>query len=380
MRPDDLLESVVTAALARLPELDPASIDDVLVGCGSPAGMQGFNIARVAAVGLGLDTVPGVTVNRYCASSVQTTRMALHAIASGEGDVFVSAGVESVSSYQHGDADEFPNVMNPRFDAARERTAVRETVGSPWSDPRMGGGLPDVYISMGQTAENVASLHGVSREAMDAFALESQRRARLAEERGFWEKEITPFTRVDGAVVDRDESPRPGTTREGLASLAPVFRAGGSVTAGNSCPLNDGAAALIVMSEERARQLGVQPLARILGTGVSALSPEIMGLGPVEATRRALARTGLALADIDQIELNEAFASQVIASSRILGIDEGRLNVNGGAIALGHPFGSTGARLTSTLIHSLQERDEELGLVTMCVAGGQGMALILQRL
>lgn len=380
VRPDDLLASMVSAALDRAPGLDPAEIEDLIVGCGSPAGQQGNNIARATAVMLGLDGVPGTTVNRYCASSVQSIRMAAHAVRAGEGDAFVAAGVESISAYPHGEADEFPEARNPLFDAALQRTARRERENDPWSDPRANGELPDVYISMGQTAENVASFASISRSEMDEYACESQRRARVAAERGFWKDDITPFTRADGEVVDEDESPRPATTLEGLAGLDPVFRESGSVTAGNSCPLNDGAAAVVVMSAERAEQLGLAPLARIVSTAVSALSPEIMGLGPVEATKRALQRAGLGIGDIDQVELNEAFASQVIASARALGIDHERLNVNGGAIALGHPFGATGARIASTLIHSLRERDQELGLVTMCVAGGQGAAMVLQRL
>ena len=381
VRPDDLLASTVADALSAVPDLPPQEVEDLIVGCGSPAGMQGWNIARVVAVELGLDSVPGTTVNRYCASSVQSTRMAAHAILAGEGDVFVAGGVESISSYRFGDADESPESRNPRFSEAQRETKERRAgPAGPWTDPRARGALPDVYIDMGQTAENVASHAGVSRREMDEYACESQQRARRAAERGFWSADITPFERSDGQTVDRDDSPRPATTLEALSELPPVFRDGGTVTAGNSCPLNDGAAALVVMSAERARSLGLEPLARIVASAVSALSPEIMGLGPVEATRRALRRAGLGIADLDQVELNEAFAAQVIASARELGVDHERLNVNGGAIALGHPFGSTGARLVSTLIHSLQERDEELGLVTMCVAGGQGAAMVLQRL
>lgn len=380
VRPDDLVAAMIKAAVERVPDLDPREIEDVIVGCGSPAAMQGFNIARVAAVQLGYDSVPGTTVNRYCASSLQTTRMAAHAIKAGEGDVFISAGVESISGYRTGDADEFPDALNPRFDAARDRSALATSGASTWSDPRDSGGLPDVYISMGDTAENVAQYSKVTRSEMDDYALHSQQRAAAAEARGFWRDDIVPVTLADGTNVESDDSPRPGTTLERLSELSPAFRKGGSVTAGNSCPLNDGAAALIVMSASRANELGLEPLARIVATGISALSPEIMGLGPVEASRRALKRAGLEIGDIDQVELNEAFAAQVIASARELGIEEDRLNVNGGAIALGHPFGSTGARITATLIHSLVERDEEFGLATMCVAGGQGAAMVLQRM
>jgi len=380
VRPDDLLMSMVSEALSRVPVIDPKEIEDVIVGCGSPAGQQGNNIARVTAVALGLDRVPGTTVNRYCASGVQSIRMAVHAIRSGEGDAFVAAGVESVSAYRYGDADAFPTAANPLFDLAQQETARRAQQNDPWVDPRAHRRLPDVYISMGQTAENVASRFGITRRELDEYAYRSQLRARLAAERGFWKGDIAPFMRSDGEVIDTDESARPMTTLDGLAELKPVFRDDGLLTAGNSCPLNDGAAAAVVMSSERARELGLAPLARVVSTAVSALSPEIMGMGPVEATKRALGRAGLAIADIDQFEINEAFASQVIASARELGIHDDRLNVNGGAIALGHPFGATGVRITSTLIRSLQERDDEFGVVTMCVAGGMGAAMILQRL
>lgn len=379
-RPDDLLVATIGAALEKVPELDPLSIDDILVGCGSPAAMQGFNIARVASVLLGLDSVPGVTVNRYCASSIQTARMAAHAIRAREGEIFIAAGVESVSSYAVGDADEFDGSENPRFESAIVRSALLEQTNDEWSDPRDWDSLPDVYIAMGQTAENVATYCQVSRHEMDEYAVESQSRTARAAERGFWDKDITPYALADGSIMRADDSPRPSTSLEGLSELEPVFRKKGTVTAGNSCPLSDGAAALVVMSESKAKQLGLMPLARIISTAVTGVSPEIMGLGPVDATRKALKLAKLRVQDIDQFEINEAFAAQVVASSRELGIDPSKLNINGGAISIGHPFGSTGARITTTLIHSLQERDQELGVVSMCVAGGQGAAMVIQRL
>ncbi|RKN08701.1 acetyl-CoA C-acetyltransferase [Streptomyces radicis] len=381
LRPDDLTAAMVRAALDRVPELDPGDIDDVMLGCGMPGGEQGHNLARVVTVALGLDDVPGCTVTRYCASSLQTTRMAFHAIRAGEGDVFVSAGVETVSRSVNGSSDGQPGSHNPLFAAARTRTAERaEHGGQGWQDPRLTGELPDVYIAMGQTAENLARAKGITREEMDAFGVRSQNLAEKAIADGFWQREITPVTTPDGTVVAADDGPRPGVTLEGVAGLKPAFRPDGLVTAGNCCPLNDGAAALVVMSDTKARELGLTPLARIVSTGVSALSPEIMGLGPVEASRRALARAGMSIGDIDLVEINEAFAAQVIPSYRELGIDLDRLNVNGGAIAVGHPFGMTGARITTTLINSLSWHDKQIGLETMCVGGGQGMAMVLERL
>lgn len=379
IRPDDLTARMVRAALAKVPALDPARIDDLLVGCGQPAGEQGFNLARIVAVLLGLDTVPGATVNRYCSSSLQTTRMAFHAIKAGEGDVFVSAGVESVSRYVHGRADA-EEAHNPLFADAGARTAARASGGaSPWTDPRIDGTAPDAYIAMGQTAENVAQLRSIGRAEQDAFAARSQQRAEAAIAAGFWARDITPVTLEDGTVVAADDGPRPGVTLEGLAALEPVFRPDGTVTAGNCCPLNDGAAAVVIVSDRVVDELGLTPLARIVSTGVSGLSPEIMGLGPVEASRRALARARLAVDDMDLVEINEAFAAQVIPSARELGVDDERLNAFGGAIAVGHPFGMTGARITSTLLNGLAERGGRYGLETMCVGGGQGMAMILER-
>jgi acetyl-CoA C-acetyltransferase len=381
MRPDELAGQMVSAALAQVPGLDPATIDDMYLGCGQPGGEAGFNMGRVVAVNLGLDHLPAATITRFCASSLQTTRMAFHAIRAGEGDVFVSAGVECVSRYGRGTSDTHPDTRNPRYDGPRARSQARSGAGTPpWTDPREAGEMPDVHIAMGQTAENVARLRGVSRAEQDAFALLSQQRAAKAIADGFWRADITPVTLPDGTVVDGDDGPRPGTTLDGLAALGPVFRPDGTVTAGNCCPLNDGAAALVVMSDTRARELGITPLARVVATGVSALSPEIMGLGPVEASRRALARAGLTIGDIDLVEINEAFAAQVLPACEDLGADLDKVNTRGGAIAVGHPFGMTGARLTTTLIHALRDSDKQFGLETMCVAGGQGMALVVERL
>jgi acetyl-CoA C-acetyltransferase len=381
MRPDELAAQMVRAALDQVPQLDPREIDDLLMGCGQPAGEAGNNIGRAVAVELGYDFLPGTTVNRYCSSSLQTTRMAFHAIKAGEGDVFVSAGVETVSRFVNGSADGWPNTHNDKFAEAEQRTAKRAESGADeWHDPREDGLLPDLYIAMGQTAENLALLKNVSREEMDHFGVRSQNLCEQALANGFWAKDITPVTLPDGTIVAKDDGPRAGVTYEAVAGLKPVFRPDGRVTAGNCCPLNDGAAALVIMSDEKASALGITPLARIVSTGLSALSPEIMGYGPVEATQKALARAGMSIGDIDLVEINEAFAAQVIPSYKDLGIDLERLNVNGGAIAVGHPFGMTGARITCTLINSLRFHDKQFGLETMCVGGGQGMAMILERL
>ena len=381
IRPDDLATQMVRAALDQVPELDPHDLDDLMMGCGQPGGESGFNVARTVAVQLGFDFLPGTTVNRYCSSSLQTTRMAFHAIKAGEGSAFVSAGVETVSRFGHGSSDGWPDSRNPLYADAQARTAEAAASGADeWHDPRADGRLPDVYIAMGQTAENVARLRDVSREDMDRFGVRSQNLAEQAIANGFWAKDITPITLPDGTVVSTDDGPRAGVTYEAVAGLKPVFRPDGRVTAGNCCPLNDGAAAVIVMSDAKASELGLTPLARIVSTGVTGVSPEIMGLGPVEASRQALRRAGMSIDDIDLVEINEAFAAQVIPSYRELGVDEARLNVNGGAIAIGHPFGMTGARITSTLINSLRHHDKQFGLETMCVGGGQGMAMILERL
>ncbi len=381
IRPDDLTAQIVTAALAKVPQLDPADVSDLILGCGLPGGEQGFNMARVVAVLLGHDHLPGTTVNRYCSSSLQTTRMAFHAIKAGEGDVYISAGVECVSRFAKGSSDSWPDTQNPAFSDARRRTErIAAGEAGPWHDPREDGLVPDIYVAMGQTAENVAELRGITRQEQDEFGVRSQNLAEKAIANGFWQREITPVTLPDGSVVAADDGPRPGTTIEKVAALKPVFRPDGTVTAGNCCPLNDGAAAVVVMSDLKAAELGITPLARIVSSGVTALSPEIMGLGPVEASRQALARAGMAIDDIDLVEINEAFAAQVIPSYTDLGVDLAKLNVNGGAIAVGHPFGMTGARIATTLLNSLRFHDATLGLETMCVGGGQGMAMVFERL
>ncbi len=382
VRPDDLAAGVVRAALEQVPALDPTTIDDLYLGCAEPSAEHGFNMARVVSVLLGLDGLPGATVNRFCASSVQTTRQAFHAIKAGEGDVFISAGVEAVSRYQNfaGAGGGAEDVKNPLFAEARARTEETARTNETWTDPRERGTLPDVYISMGQTAENVATSLGISRERQDEWGVTSQNRAEKAIADGVFAREIAPVTLADGTVVSTDDGPRAGVTLEKVSQLQPVFREDGTVTAGNCCPLNDGAAALVVMSDTRAKELGLTPLARIVSTGVSALSPEIMGLGPIEASRQALARAGMTIDDMDLYEINEAFAVQVLGSADALGMDYDRLNVHGGAIALGHPFGSTGARISTTLINALQTRDKQFGLETMCVGGGQGMAMVIERL
>ncbi|MDI6098387.1 acetyl-CoA C-acetyltransferase [Actinoplanes sp. NEAU-A12] len=388
LRADDLATTIVDAALNKVPQLDRTLIEDLYLGCGLPGGEQGFNMARVIATKLGLDGLPGATVTRYCSSSLQTTRMAFHAIKAGEGDVFVSAGVETVSRFTRGSSDGLPSAAqeavgrwtNPFFDEAQARTVATAQNGGVWHDPREDGLVPDVYIGMGYTAENLAQIKNVSREEMDEFGVRSQNLAEKAIANGFWEREITPVTLPDGTVVSKDDGPRPGVSLDAVSQLKPVFRPDGRVTAGNCCPLNDGAAALVIMSDTKARELGITPLARIVSTGVTALSPEIMGLGPVEASKQALKRAGMTIGDVDLVEINEAFAAQVIPSYKELGIPLDKLNVNGGAIAVGHPFGMTGARITGTLLNSLDWHDKSIGLETMCVGGGQGMALIIERL
>jgi acetyl-CoA C-acetyltransferase len=390
LRPDDLATTIVRAALDKVPQLDPRDIADLYLGCGLPGGEQGFNMARVVSILLGYDHLPGATTTRYCASSLQTTRMAFHAIKAGEGDVFISAGVETVSRYGRGNSDGLPaeaqeivggGWQNPVFADAFARSNERATGGAPtWTDPRETGALPDVYLAMGHTAENLAQVYDVSREEMDEFGVRSQNLAEKAIIDGFWAREITPVTVPDGTVVSTDDGPRPGVNLAAVAALKPVFRPDGRVTAGNCCPLNDGAAAVVIMSAAKASALGVTPLARILSTGVTALSPEIMGLGPVEASKQALQRAGLTIDDVDLVEINEAFAAQVIPSYQQLGIPLDKLNVMGGAIAVGHPFGMTGARITGTLLNALSWHDKTIGLETMCVGGGQGMAMVIERL
>jgi acetyl-CoA C-acetyltransferase len=390
LRPDDLAATIIRAVLDKVPQLDPADIEDLYLGCGLPGGEQGFNMARVVAILLGFDHLPGATLTRYCASSLQTTRMAFHAIRAGEGDVFLSAGVETVSRYIRGNSDGLPpeaqdlvggGWQNPAFDTARARSEKRAGGGAPtWEDPRTSGEVPDIYLAMGHTAENLAQACGVTRAEMDEFGVRSQNLAEKAIANGFWAREITPVTLPDGTEVATDDGPRPGVTLEAVGALKPVFRPDGRITAGNCCPLNDGAAAVIVMSARKAADLGVTPLARIISTGVTALSPEIMGLGPVEATKQALGRAGMTIDDVDLVEINEAFAAQVIPSYQQLGIPIEKLNVNGGSIAVGHPFGMTGARITGTLLNSLNWHDKAIGVETMCVGGGQGMAMVVERL
>ncbi|MBI4883063.1 MAG: acetyl-CoA C-acetyltransferase [Actinobacteria bacterium] len=376
MRPDDMSAQIVKALMAKVPQVKAADVDDLMMGIGQPAGEGGFNIARVVAVLAGLGDVPGVTVNRYCSSSLQTIRMAFHAIKAGEGDCFIAAGVETVSRYANGASDLAPNAI---FKPAGERTKARAQGGQgKWAPPE---GLPDMYIAMGQTAENVVEQEGVTREEMDRFGVRSQNLACEHQDNGFFEREITPLTLADGTIVAKDDGPRAGTNYETVSQLKPVFRPDGTITAGNACPLNDGAAAVMVMSDRKAKQLGLKPLARIVASGVSGLNPEIMGLGPIEACRQALGRAGMTMDQIDLVEINEAFAAQVIPSAKHLGIDIDRqLNKHGGAIALGHPFGMTGARIMTTLINGLQFEDKTYGLESMCVGGGQGMAMVVERL
>ncbi len=379
-RPDDLAALILRAVLEKVPSLDPKLVEDVLLGCAQPAGEQGYNIARVSALLAGIDA-PGVTVNRYCSSSLQTIRMAAHAVRSGEGDVFIAGGVECVSRFAKGKADGMEGTLNPKLGPAMARTKEFATGRKPWVP---GEGVPDAYIQMLITAENVAQYAGVSRAEQDEFAALSQQRAVAAQEKGFFRDEITKVTTPSGKVVDTDDCPRAGTTKEKLAELKPVLAdsmgAHATVTAGNACPLNDGAAAVVVMSEAKAKEVGIRPLARIVSSGVSAIDPEIMGLGPVKASEQALARAGLTMKDIDLVEINEAFAAQVVPSAKQLGIPYEKLNVHGGAIALGHPFGMTGARIMTTLIHGLEVTGGRYGLETMCVGGGQGMAMIVERL
>ena len=357
MRPDDLTAAMVRAALDKIPELDPKDIDDLYLGCGLPGGEMGFNMGRIVSVLLGYDHLPGATITRYCSSSVQTTRMAFHAIKAGEGDVFISAGVETVSRFRKGTSDHLPDTQNPLFGDAIARTEELAKGGQDWRDPRELGNLPDAYIAMGQTAENVAKMRGLTRQELDEFGVRSQNLAEKAIADGFWANEITPVTLPDGTVASTDDGPRAGVTLDGVSQLDPVFRPDGVVTAANCCPLNDGAAAVVVMSDTKANELGLTPLARIVSTGVTGLSPEIMGLGPVEATKQALARANMTIDDIDLVEINEAFAAQVVPSYQDLGIDIDKLNVNGGAIAVGHPFGMTGARLQNTMLNSLKAHD-----------------------
>lgn len=363
MRSDDLGGHVIRALMERVPELAPAEIVDVICGTANESGEQAMNLGRlIGALGGLPDVVAGTTVNRFCASSLQAVRMAHHAIVAGAGDTFVAAGVECVSRVYGRDFDE--SEKNPRF-----------------ADPNRPDYVNDMYIVMGQTAENVAAKWNVSREDMDALAVRSHTRALAAQEAGFFAREIAPVTLPDGTVVDQDDHPRPGTSMETLAGLKPAFGPEGRVTAGNACPLSDGAAAVLVTSAEKAAELGVRPRARILASAVSGLAPEIMGVGPIDAVRRVLAMTGMTIADVDVVELNEAFAAQVLPVCSELGIDIDRqLNPHGGALALGHPFGMSGARIMGTLLNDLETLDRTIGLETMCIGGGQGMAMLVERL
>ncbi len=382
IRPDDLSVQMVHAALAQIPALDPRDIEDIYWGCAEPSGKHGANLARVVAVLAGFDHLPGSTINRFCASSVQTTRMAFHAIKAGEGDVFVSGGVECVSQYGNfaGAGGSNPDDQNVLFKPGMARSAEIAATNAVWTDPRAEGIIPDVYIPMGQTAENVATMRGITRLRQDEWGVSSQNRAEAAIASGFFATDITPVTMPDGTVVSTDDGPRPGVTVEGVSGLKTVFRENGTVTAANACPLNDGAAAVVVMSDRKANELGLTPIARVVASAATGLSPEIMGMGPVEASRKALKLAGMSISDMDLYEINEAFAVQVLASADDLGMDLDKLNVHGGAIALGHPFGSTGARITTTLLHGLAAKDGTFGLETMCVGGGQGMAIIYERL
>ena len=375
LRTDEMAAQIVRALMAKVPSVKGSDIEDLIIGVGQPAGEAGFNLGRMVALLAGIPEAPGVVVNRYCSSSLQTIRMAAHAIKAGEGDCFIAAGVEAVSRYQFGAADTAPN---PIFKGPGERTKLRALGGQPVWTPQ--DGLADAYMAMGQTAENVREVEGVSREDMDWFAKRSQDLASANVSNGFFDAEISPLTLEDGTVVSKDDCPREGTTLEGLAGLKPAFRPDGQVTAGNACPLNDGAAAVMVMSDSKAKALGLTPLARFVSSGVSSLNPEIMGLGPVEACRQAMKRAGMSINDIDLVEINEAFAAQVLPSAKHLGISMDKLNINGGAIALGHPFGMTGARIMTTLIHGLQATNKNVGMETMCVGGGQGLSMIIARM
>jgi acetyl-CoA C-acetyltransferase len=362
-RPDDMGAYVVDEVLKRVPQLDRSQIDDVICGCALPGGEQSHNMARIISILAGVGA-PGTTVNRYCSSSLQATRMAFHAIKAGEGSAFVCAGVESSTRSPLGVFADQLETHNPRlFRGNRE-------------------GFPQAYMSMGETAENVADQHNITREEMDSYAVQSQDRAVRAAKDGIFAEEIIDVPLLSGLTMTADDGPRPDTSLEKLAELRAVFRKGGRVTAGNSCPLNDGAAAAVVMSQTRAEELGIAPIARIISTGVSALEPELMGLGPIESSRQALERAGMTIDDVDVVEINEAFAAQVIPSARGIGVDpfSDKLNPHGGAIALGHPFGMTGVRILTTLLNDLRTRDQTIGLETMCVGGGQGMAMVVERL
>jgi acetyl-CoA C-acetyltransferase len=362
LRPDETAAFVIDALLERNPGLDPKLVEDVYMGCGQPQGLQANNIGRIAVLlskHLPI-TTNGVTISRYCASSLESIRLAANNIVAGQGDVYIAAGIEFVSRY------------NTQSEAAHPEDQNDQLHGN--------NGKPDAYIAMGQTAENVAEKYGVTREAQDAYAVRSQERAVAAVESGHFEREIVPLTLPDGTVVSKDDGPRPGTTLEKLASLKPAFRENGTVTAGNACPLNDGAAATLIMSADKAAELGLKPRARIITAATAGNEPELMGVAPIWAVKKALDRAGMTISDVDVYELNEAFAAQVLPISEEVGFDMDKLNPFGGAIALGHPFGMTGARIMTTLLNDLETLDGTIGLETMCVAQGQGEAMLIERL
>ena len=378
-RPENLAKSAVQSLMAKVPEVAPSDIDELILGVGVPGGQQGSNLARVVAVLMGWDTVPAHVVSRYCASSTQAFRSAAQAIMSGEEHCVIAAGVESISSMALTDVDNLPGSKSPVFETAIQRTEAFSRQGGLWQDPREKNQLPNIYISMGETAENLANIFGISRQDQDDYALRSQTLAEKARQDGFWSREIDPYQLQNGSKVTEDESPRPSTSAAGLAGLDPVFREAGTVTAGNACPLNDGASALLLASEDFVQKHGVKPRARILGGAASAISPEIMGQGPVGAIEKLESKLGLR-GRVEQYEINEAFAVQVLANIRTLGLDLEKVNLNGGSIAVGHPYGMTGARIAGTLINSLETHDHEIGIEAMCVAGGQGMAIAFERI
>ena len=382
VRPDDLGALVVDRLLDRNPELHPAEVEDLICGCGLPQGEQSYNVGRMIGLLSRLpDSTTATTVHRYCASSLQAIRMAAHAIKAGEGETFVAAGVEHVSRVGPWSEDGLPQLMGMIADNAPE--GVKDQIPRPdFKNAKLDGhdGRTNAYIAMGETAENVADRWHVERDDMDRYAQRSQERAVEARDSGFFDREIVPVELPDGSTVDRDDGPRADSSFERLQQLEPAFREDGRVTAGNSCPLNDGAAAVLVMSEDRARVLGLRPRARIVASAASGLEPEIMGVAPIGAVRKVLERAGMTIGDVDIVELNEAFAAQVIPITDEIGIDYDKLNPHGGAIALGHPFGMTGARIMATLLNGLETADRTIDLETMCVAGGQGMAMIVERL
>jgi acetyl-CoA C-acetyltransferase len=362
LRPDDTGAFVVDQLLERNPEVPPELIEELICGCGLPQGLQAFNIGRIIA--LLSEKLPmgvaGSTVSRYCASGLEAIRIAANAVRAGEGDAYIAAGVEWVSRY------------NERQEAAGVADQNEKLQGKD--------GQPNAYIAMGLTAENVAERYGVSREEQDRYAQRSQERAVAAQESGFFDREIVPVTLPDGTVVSKDDGPRPSSSLEKLAQLEPAFKEGGTVTAGNACPLNDGAAAVLVLSDTKAKELGLKPRARVVASATAAIEPEYMGVGPIPAIRKVLDRAGMTIGDVDVVELNEAFAAQVLPIAEECEIDMEKLNPHGGAIALGHPFGMTGARIMATLLNDLETLDGTIGLETMCVAGGMGQAMVVERL